>query len=164
MGVYGRFADLLEYPDATLPQRLDDCVAESTGDGGVRDHLLSFRAETDRLALARLQEVYTSAFDMDADCTLYVGHHLFGATLRRSLFMAHLAGEYRACGFDGTDHELVDHLAVLLRYVDRAIDEDVRNDLIEQMLVPAVRQVTQALARRQHPYAFVLRALLELLQ
>ncbi len=163
MGVYARFADLLDYPSIDLPARLREAVACSTR-ADVREALQSFRAELQRLGLARLQEAYIAAFDLDGDCALEVGHHLFGEDRRRSLFMAHLAADYHASGFAGAGTELADHLPVLLRYIDGEIPAQARQELIDDAIVPAVRDTTRALARRTHPYAPVLRALLEILE
>lgn len=167
MGIYACFADLLEYPDDMLGPRLASCIAKSgAGNDAARDAILRFREEADRRGLPAVQELYTSAFDLDASCTLYVGHHLFGESARRGVFMARLAGEYRQSGFRCLEHELPDHLPVLLRYLDAITDlqqgesDEVGRELIAEILLPATKRIAEALEGRNHPYAHVLRALL----
>jgi nitrate reductase molybdenum cofactor assembly chaperone len=126
MGVFARFADLLEYPD----ERLGDRVRAAAGDLAVArtrrvvllpddsqesNALERFGEEADRRGLTAMQEIYTKAFDFDDRCTLYVGHHLLAATARRGAFMARLAEEYLQASFACPEHELPDHLAVMLR-------------------------------------------------
>ena len=160
MGIYQCIADVLEYPDERLNARLDACEAAL----GARA-LAAFRAEAERVGVARLQELYASAFDMDAGCALYAGHHLFGADVRRSIFMACLAAQYREAGFDAAP-ELPDYLPAILRYVDRAPGAavGVREELLSEVVLPAARRLAEALDRRQHPYAPVLRALAQMLE
>lgn len=164
MGLYSQFADLLDYPDATLERRLDDCAsALGAANAAAREQLERFRHEARNAGLASLQESYTATFDMDSRCTLYVGHQLFGENFRRSLFMAHLAEDYRAAAFNGVGQELPDHLPAVLRFIDRRLPGETGRELIDDAVVPAVRNATQALAERNHPYAFVMRALLTIL-
>ncbi len=166
MGLYAWFADVLEYPDAGFVERLEGWPAsQALGDvdGCVRESIARFLANAERDGLARLQEAYIAAFDMDPACALYVGHHLFGEDVRRSLFMARLSAEYRAWAPNAAGQDLPDRLPVLLRYVDGPVAEAIRTELIEEALLPAVRCLTQALADRDHPYAPLLRGLLQAL-
>ncbi len=164
MGICAWFADVLEYPDERLLDRLGDWSPSGTEADPTAGTLVSgFREDAERMGLARLQEVYTAAFDLDADCSLYVGHHVFGENVRRSLFMARLAAEYRAWPPAAAGRDLPDRLPAVLRYADGPIPGDVRTELVEQVVGPAVRHVTKALADRDHPYASLLRALLVVL-
>ncbi len=171
MGVYSSFAAILEYPAADLPSRVDRCLAgigESTplnvsdprAVAGAVAELLRFRGEISRAGLTRLEETYTASFDMDPGCALYAGHHLFGETEQRSLFMARLADVYRGAGFTRTATDLPDYLPTMLRLADLlgATDES-RRTMLEEALLPAVRAIGAALERRQDPYAHVMRAL-----
>lgn len=165
MGVCAWFADVLEYPDETLPERLRKAPpADARIDLAVRDSIARFDADAARLGVTALQEAYTAAFDLDGRCALYVGHHLFGEDVRRSLFMARLACEYRAWAPSAAGQDLPDRLPAMLRYLDAPIPDDERRELIEHAILPAVRRVTQALADRDHPYAPLLRALIVTLE
>ncbi len=167
MCVYERLADLLEYPDERLFERLDACVAAMNGhrpgtnETPGAELVRRFRAAANTAGVERLQELYAAAFDMDPDCALYAGHHLFGADVRRGVFMACLAAQYREAGIECAP-ELPDYLPAILRYVDRAPGEasDVRDELLAAVLQPATQKLSEALDRRKHPYALVVHALL----
>lgn len=160
MGMYDSVADLLEYPDERLSERLDACAA-SLEDAAATNLIAAFRAQVEQSGVARLQELYTSAFDMDADCALYVGHHLFGADARRGVFMACLAAEYRKAGIECAP-ELPDYLPAVLRYIERAPGgtAGAREELVAAVVLPATRKLSETLDRRHHPYALVMHALL----
>jgi len=172
MGIHRSFAELLEYPSADLPRRLDRCVAAVGGpDHGAADDAAAAGAlrrlhdEVGRLGLARLEEAYTAAFDMDPGCTLYVGHHLFGETQHRSLFMSRLAAMYRDAGFAEGAAELPDYLPTMLRFVDRpGVTDASRSTLVDEAIAPAAAAIAEALERRGDPYALALRALLGVLE
>ena len=78
-------ADLLEYPGADWPQRLE-LIADSLGD----QTLAEFSRRTASLPLASLQETYTQTFDLNPVATLEIGYHLFGENYKRGLFLAQL--------------------------------------------------------------------------
>ncbi len=178
MGLYACLARLLEYPDGALGDRVQEAAAALSA--AVRQHtvptpdgpvalraITQFGAEAARLGLAAMQEIYTSAFDLDERCTLYVGHHLLTATARRGAFMARLAEEYLQSGFACPDHELPDHLAVMLRYVDEDANpvpptperDEVHREMIAALMLPATQRILQALEADGNPYRFVMRAL-----
>ncbi len=175
MGAYARLAKLLEYPDEALSDSVREAAAALTPAYAVPLHdgpvsataLARFAAEADLRGLTAMQEIYTSAFDFDERCTLYVGHHLLAATARRGAFMARLVEEYLQSGFTCPDHELPDHLAVMLRYVDEESGsgpptperDEVRREMIASVLVPATERILKALEADRNPYRHVLRAL-----
>lgn len=171
MGLYGSFADLLEYPGPDVGRRLDACVASIDGSrldeprGEAAAMLRRFRERIGRVGLAGMEEAYTAAFDMDPGCTLSVGHHLFGETQHRSLFMSRLAVIYSEAGFVQTGSELPDHLPTMLRFVDGlGATDQARVTLVDDAIVPACRAIAEALGRRDDPYALAFRALLMALE
>ncbi len=171
MGVHASFADILDYPRADIARRLDRCIVavvgsgrESSGAAAAADALERAREEAIRLGLSRLEESYTAAFDMDPACALYVGHHLFGETRHRSLFLSGLAAMYRDAGFREDGGEPPDHLPTMLRFVDApGVPHESRRTLVDEAIAPAARAIAEALDRRSEPYALVLRALLAVL-
>lgn len=160
MGAGRAFADLLSYPGADLPARVDACVATLSDGGAGRGQLMAFRSEAARLGLARLEEAYTAAFDLDPACSLAVGHHVFGENARRSVFMARLADMYGDAGLPPAEGELPDHLPAILRYLDAGSPGPAMDDLVADAVVPALERVSESLGRTDHPYAPVVRALL----
>lgn len=102
--------------------------------------LHGFRAFVEETPPGRLEEIYTGTFDLDAACYPYVGYHLFGESYKRSLFMQQLKERYQAQGFM-VEHELPDHLAVLLRFLATGDDPDLVHIIIQEALLPALEQM-----------------------
>lgn len=173
------FADMLEYPRPGLSEAAQECAALVTPqnpEAGTR--LLGFCAFVEQTPLGRLEEVYTGTFDLDAACHPYVGYHLFGESYRRSVFLLELKERYRAHGFV-MEHELPDHLAVLLRFLAISDDAALTGEIIHEALLPALERMTGKAPsagydeeepsvsqgqRRQNPYHQVLEALWLVLQ
>ncbi len=156
---YGLLAQLLEYPTAGLWEQVGNCIvalppecAEAAG------RLKSFEFVVTQGEPGQLQELYTSTFDMRAECSLYIGHHLFGNDPRRGLFMAKLKEDYRKYGVS-CGKELPDHLAVVLRYLAAREPGEDTEDLIAECVQPTLARITQELERIENPYASVLQAL-----
>lgn len=158
MGLYAALADVLEYPAPRLEERVDECLRLLDRAAAGRDELQRFAATVTSLTCGELQEAYTAAFDLEADATLYVGHHLFGEDRRRVLFMSRLAGLYVEAGFRVEGGEAPDHLGAILRYVDGPSGAASRADLLADAITPAAERAAEALERRGHPYAPLLRA------
>jgi nitrate reductase delta subunit len=156
MRVYAELANLLDYPRPDLQARLDESLVLSSGN--VNSLLQTFRLKVEQIGLSRLQELYIETFDFHAETSPYVGHHLFGEEIRRSLFMAHLRERYRESGLPETT-ELPDHLANVLRFLAVTGAGDERAELIGHCLIPALRHMLRALTP-ENPYALLLQAIL----
>ena len=136
---YSLLATLFEYPAADYPQRVGD----------IRDFLegryINAGAELDRFRellpaheLMSMQELYTRSFDVQAATTLDIGYVLFGDDYKRGEMLANLNREQLEAGIDcGT--ELADYLPNLLRLLAVLEDEDLIHDLVNAILVPALR-------------------------
>ncbi len=151
-------AALLEYPGADLAARAAACAARlALAHAEAAGRLAEFAAWAERTPRGRVEESYTAALDLDADCSPYVGQRLLGEDPRRGLFMARLAERYRARGFSAGS-ELPDHVAVVLRFLAHAPEEPDRDELVAECLAPALASLARELARRGHPYAPVAEA------
>ena len=178
--IYQLFARMFEYPTPALPREARKCVevlaascalpASAEGQGSRRAGRAEAAALVERFSdsleetpLPRLEELYTSTFDMQPVCYPYVGYHLFGESYKRGMFMAQLNKGYRERGFSaGT--ELPDHVAVVLRFLASGMDGDFGQALLSEGLVPALLKMEQAFGESSaNPYADVIRALLYLL-
>lgn len=164
MQTYARFADIIDYPTPELGRRVHDCITSlSAADAAAASELKDFDAQIANVDTSRLEELYTAAFDLQRECTPYVGHHLFGEDRRRNLWMAQLNREYREHGFT-RGNELPDHLAVMLRFLARGQGGDLADELVSTCMLPTVRTVLAGLEKRRHPYAAAFRALLLVLE
>lgn len=160
MNLYLLFAELLDYPNDRLPQRVEECSRElATAFPKAAELLESLRRSQQELGIARLQEAYTSTFDLQPECTLNLGYHLFGEDQRRGMFLAKLKELFQQAGVE-TAKELPDHLCHLLRYVAARPASEESNAIISDCLLPATSKIVQAMKEKSNPYQPVVEALL----
>ena len=153
---YAMIAHLLDYPGHDFLESITGSLR--LGPGAVESHLHAFLHQVEHLGIARLQEIYIETFDFHADTSPYIGHHLFGEEIRRSLFMAELRGRYRECGVV-ENSELPDHLANVLRFLGITEAGEERSELIHACLIPALQHILRAF-KPDHPYTPLLQAIL----
>jgi nitrate reductase delta subunit len=160
MHLYERLADLLDYPTAELPQQARACVGPAAEVNPEAARLLGHFCDwVEQAPLPRLEETYTSTFDLQAVCYPYVGYHLFGESYKRGIFMAQLNEGYRERGFSA-GNELPDHVAVVLRFLASAADGDFSQALLREGLIPALDKMREAFGDPNgNPYAELIHAL-----
>ncbi len=131
-------ADALDYPQLGLVDVVRECIALLAADNlAAAACLREFGAFVEKTPRGRLEEIYTSAFDLDAAWHPYVGYHLFGESYKRSVFMLELNERYRAHGFSVVG-ELPDYLAVLLRFLAVCDDQVLFEEIVHEALLPAL--------------------------
>ncbi|HET7754370.1 MAG TPA: nitrate reductase molybdenum cofactor assembly chaperone [Anaeromyxobacteraceae bacterium] len=150
--LYERLSEVLEYPGPLLAERVTACIARLGPRHAAARGVREFAQFVESAPLAKLQESYTAAFDLDPSCSPHVGYRLLGPDPRRGMFLARLAARYRARGFSA-GRELPDHLTVLLKFLAHAPDEPDRGELVGECLAPALSSLARELRRRNHPYA-----------
>jgi nitrate reductase delta subunit len=164
MSLYLQFAQVLDYPDADLPRQVAECAAELEAVLPQGTRLLEeFQHSQQKLGIPRLQEAYTASFDLQPECTLNLGYHLFGEDQRRGMFLAKLKEFFERAAID-TGSELPDHLCHLLRYVAARPESEESRAIVADCLLPAVSKIAQGTSEKSNPYQPVLDALLLLLQ
>lgn len=137
-GIICLFADMLEYPQSDLLKVVQECESEvATINPEAVAMLVEFREFVERTPLNRLQEIYSSTFDLNATSCLYAGYHLFGESYERSVFLLGLKERYNSYGF-ALKNELPDHLSVLLRFIAMCDKTDVRDEIINEALLPVL--------------------------
>ncbi len=157
---YELMAGLLDYPDAGLAGKIEACRASLAAVSAEAAGCLErFRAAIETLGPGAREELYTAAFDMAADGSLYVGHHLFGEDARRGVFLVKLKEFYRAHGFD-SGRELPDHLGVMLRFLAARGRDEETSELIQDCMLPALAKALRASDQTAPAYAAVLKAIL----
>lgn len=160
MSLYLQFAPLFDYPDANLSRRIGECTVELGTVCPDAARLLETFQHTEReLGIAALQEAYTATFDLQPECTLNLGYHLFGEDQRRGVFLAKLKEFYKTASID-TGSELPDHLGHLLRYVAARPESEESQAIVSDCLLPAVAKIAQGMKHKADPYQPVLDALL----
>jgi nitrate reductase delta subunit len=161
MRIHGLLADLIDYPQPDLMRSLDQCMASSSGE--INSLLGAFRAQVQEMGRARLEEHYIEIFDFHAEASPYVGHHLFGEDIRRSLFMAQLRERYRQTGLPDRT-EVPDHLAEILRFLAAKDADGETVELIHRCLIPAVEHMLRGAKITDNPYPLLVRAILLVLR
>jgi nitrate reductase delta subunit len=147
------FAGLLEYPRPELGHMARECEANAAGSQAARG-LAEFRLFVESTPPARLEELYTAAFDLGADRCPYVGYHLFGDGYARSAFLRELRARFRERGLD-TGSELPDHLCCLLRFASACGPGEEREEIVREAILPALERMTgQPAAGTSEPDAY----------
>ncbi len=170
MGVFELFADALDYPTAQINNRLSKLAAllEEPDRAGlpVPDNIVrakglieQFRCSCESAGLRRLEEAYTATFDLTADCSLYVGYHIFGDDWRRSSYLVQLHQLYRTKNF-ALGNDLPDHLPTILRFLALPVALDEAAEIIGECLIPAVSQILRRIKSASNPYPRIFEALL----
>lgn len=164
----GLFGGILDYPGADTLEKLrlaEECA--STEFPRAADLLGGFRATVGEMSAERMEEVYTTIFDLNATCHPYIGYQLFGETYKRSAFLVGCKERYREHGFVAPEPELPDRLSIMLHFVSECGDPEVVDDIIDYGLVPSLAKMVKtkepsirdAVQPEENPYAVVLRAL-----
>lgn len=154
-----QFAGVLAYPTedqgamlASLAATLQPLAAETA----VKLEKFSiFRAGQ---TPSRVEEVYTSCFDLQPSCHPYVGYQLCGESQARILFLMQLKDLYRQHGF-ADETELPDHLVTMLRFLGSIDDQSCRNEIITDGLRPALEKLVSGFEGEDQPYLDLLQAL-----
>jgi len=99
-------------------------------------------------ALDEVQEIFTRSFDVQPITTLSVGYLQFGDDYKRGELLVNLSREGKAVGIDfGT--ELPDHLPNVLRLIARWEDRALAEELVREVLHPALRQMIEEFDQRR---------------
>ncbi|MBI4376941.1 MAG: nitrate reductase molybdenum cofactor assembly chaperone [Elusimicrobia bacterium] len=147
---------LLRYPDEELPARLAE--AKAAAPESAQSFLAAFAAGAGTAPLRELEEIYTRTFDMNPDCSLDVGWHLYGEQYERGAFLVEMRQRMRGLGLK-EDHELPDHLSHALAVHSRMEPGEARR-FSDGCLRPAVEKILAGLGQGLNPYRHILSAIL----
>jgi nitrate reductase delta subunit len=144
-------AAFLEYPN-------DDWESRVAFARKVNCDPQSFIEGVQGLSLSELQELYTRTFDLNPACALEIGYHLFGENYKRGEFLANLR-ETETPFKLGQEKQLPDYLPVLLRLLTKLDDQELRDSLICECLIPALDKMLASLNDVENPYRNLLDAI-----
>lgn len=158
-----QIARLYRYPDAGWRLQLAQCT-DVAGDHGddVYLPLRSFFDWASTVSDHGLEEAFTQTFDLNPKCTLEVGWHLYGEDYNRGAFMARLRDQFRDFGVDETI-ELPDHLTNVLPLLE-ALPVDDGASLSDQIVLPAMSAMKEALLKVDSPFQALLAATVAVIQ
>ena len=111
---------LLEYPDADLITHLHEIEAEIDRavdlDESERHALKRFLSYLQAKSLTELQAAYVQTFDLTAEHSLHLTHHLFGDDKNRGPALIDLGELYKDYGVEVTSNEPPDYLPLVLEF------------------------------------------------
>ncbi|SDJ53996.1 nitrate reductase delta subunit [Nonomuraea maritima] len=151
---------LLAYPDERLHDGLDVLAAEVTGlpAGETRERLAAFLTHAAATDPALLAAHYVATFDLKRRCCPYLTYYAYGDTRKRGAALLRFKHALRAAGFELTDGELPDHLAVVCELSARGAVRQARRLMTEHRA--GLEVLRAALDEERSPYAGVVAAVL----
>lgn len=140
---YDRLAELLEYPGPDFINRVNK-VQEFLDQHypAPAVHLRLFSNFVATATQIELEELYTRSFDVQAATTLDLGYVLFGDDYKRGALLVGLNAEHKEAGVD-CGGELADHLPNVLRLLHKMRKPDIRAELVEKIIAPAVKKIIE---------------------
>jgi nitrate reductase delta subunit len=153
------FSRLLSYPNAQVKTFAADCYRQlKQSDPGAALAFAPFIDFLETRELPQIEELYTSAFDLQALSYPYVGYQLCGESQARTMFLIKLQEIYSQQNFS-SEGELPDHLSVMLRFIGTVPDPQGNLEIIGDALLPALEKLIQGIENQAHPYRQLLMAL-----
>ncbi len=146
-------AFLLDYPAPSWNAELTDLheVVETVVDRQRRELLQSFLTYAEMTPLVKLQETYTTAFDLDPATSLHLTYHLLGDSEDRGKALARLLWLYHREGYDAALGELPDYLPMILEFLALCPEPD--DATLLWTCLGTVTALAGRLAENGHPYA-----------
>ncbi|MGH3785842.1 MAG: nitrate reductase molybdenum cofactor assembly chaperone [Pseudonocardiaceae bacterium] len=148
---------LLDYPGSQTLGMLDQLQA---GAGSLAapagPALVSFVDHIRRTPPIELAAYYVETFDLRRRNCLHLSYYAFGDTRKRGMALLRFKHAYRAAGVELGEHELPDHLAVVLEFAATVDPVAGRRLLVEYR--PVVELLRQSMHECGSPYAAVLDA------
>lgn len=159
MKIYKLLSVLLEYPDRDLidhlpeiRQALADSLDVEQAEASVVHKFLDHLEASD---LTQLQADYVQTFDLTAEHSLHLTHHLFGDDKNRGPALIDLGELYKDYGVEVAANELPDYLPLILEFTAYLEDSEARMFLSDGIKVLSV--LATNLEKAKSPYAGLLR-------
>jgi nitrate reductase delta subunit len=159
---------LLDYPDDDLrgwfeeqageissPELVTLIDAEGALSPAERDSVAAFLDWMRGKAMTDLQAEYVQTFDMTAEHSLHLTHHIFGDDRGRGPALIDLAEYYKSFGLQNLDGELPDYLPLMLEFAAQLSRDEARVFLADAHKVLGV--LAANLEKAGSPYAPLVR-------
>jgi nitrate reductase delta subunit len=148
---------LLDYPAQQTLDMLDELHAGAVAlPAPAGPALMSFVDHLRGTPPIELAAYYVETFDLRRRNCLHLSYYAFGDTRKRGMALLRFKHAYRVAGFELGEHELPDHLAVVLEFAARIDPAAGRRLLVEYR--PVVELLRLSLRECESPYAAVLEA------
>ena len=162
--LFQKLAVLLDYPRAEYLEHVKE--VEVLMDKSYSIFYLSWvviSGRIERLNLGDLQECYISSFDVKTDCSLDVGHILFGEDKKRNNFLIHLREEHDKAEHD-CGKEMPDYLPNLLQLIALSEDHEFVEELTVSIILPALRLMNSRLKPGDNFYSGLFLLLIDIIE
>lgn len=158
MQVYKLLSALLDYPSQELVEHLPELqefvVQNQEIDHAEREALQRFLSHLQSMSVTELQADYVQTFDMTAEHSLHLTHHLFGDDKNRGPALIDLGELYKDYGVEVVTNELPDYLPLVLEFAAYMDDNEATVFLSDAKKVLSV--LTENLQKADSPYAALL--------
>jgi nitrate reductase molybdenum cofactor assembly chaperone NarJ/NarW len=158
MQIYKLLSVLLEYPDQELidhlpefPAKLAECLDIDEPEQQVLCQFIDYLASR---SLTELQATYVQTFDMTAENSLHLTHHLFGEDKNRGPALIDLGEMYKDYGVEVVTNELPDYLPLILEFAAYLDDNEAMVFLSDAHKV--LKVLADNLRQADSPYAGLL--------
>ncbi|HEX4103543.1 MAG TPA: nitrate reductase molybdenum cofactor assembly chaperone [Pseudonocardiaceae bacterium] len=149
---------LLDYPTQQTLNILDELhAAAGSLPAPAGPALVSFTAHVRRTPSMELAAYYVETFDLRRRNCLHLSYYAFGDTRKRGMALLRFKHAYRAAGVELGEHELPDHLTVVLEFA-ATVDPVVGRRLLMEYR-PVVELLRLSLQDNGSPYRPVLDAI-----
>jgi nitrate reductase delta subunit len=159
MILYNVLARLLDYPVLELKSHMLEIREAITNEPeiseGELDVLNSFLDHVAETPLLDLEQEYVQTFDMVAEHSLHLTHHLFGDDRGRGPALVDLGEHYKGMGLEAKEGELPDYLPLILEYVSTL--EEIEAQIFLADAVKVLTVIAANLEKAENRYAPLLR-------
>lgn len=156
--VYDLLANLLAYPGADYPARIECCRQMLMGSQPEAAMVLDeFRSAILNQGSAEREELFTRTFDCNPPCALEIGWHLFGESYDRGAFLVWMRSQLRHRSVPEST-ELPDHLMHVLAVLGR-MDKAEADSFVTDCVLPAVERILSGLQASGNQYEKLLAAI-----
>ena len=148
---------LLDYPGQLTWEMLDELhTAAALLRASAGSALVSVIDQIRSTPPTELAAHYVETFDLRRRHCLHLSYYAYGDTRKRGMALLRFKHAYQAAGVELGEHELPDHLAVVLEFAATVDPVTGRRLLIEYR--PVIELLRQSLCEAGSPYAAVLDA------
>jgi nitrate reductase delta subunit len=148
---------LLDYPTQQTLRMLDELHAAAASlPGPAGSLLMSFVSEIRQRSPIELAAHYVETFDLRRRHCLHLSYYAYGDTRKRGMALLRFKHAYRAAGAELGEHELPDHLAVVLEFAATVDPVSGRRLLVEYR--PVLELLRESLLEARSLYVAVLDA------
>ncbi|MDQ3763175.1 MAG: nitrate reductase molybdenum cofactor assembly chaperone [Actinomycetota bacterium] len=148
---------LLDYPTQQILDMLDELHAAAISlPAPAGPALVSFLDQVRRTPPIELAAHYVETFDLRRRSCLHLSYYAYGDTRKRGMALLRFKHAYRAAGVTVGEHELPDHLAVVLEFAATIDPVAGRRLLVEYR--PVMELLRHSLQDSGSPYLAVLDA------